>query len=84
MIASLELVGVSAGGTIERFTVFRVKSPEGFYGDYSKQTNENGLDYLLRITTEIVRRERERFAICQNRRCEKAFVGERKNRSNLL
>jgi hypothetical protein len=67
---------------IERFTIFKVKSPEGsFYADHSRE-GETAHDILLRIATDILKRERERFGICQNQpRCGKAFVSERKRRA---
>lgn len=69
-------------GPQERFTVFRVKSPEGaFYADHSGHTDETALDVLLGVATTVAKRERERFGICQNPRCGTAFVAERKNRA---
>jgi hypothetical protein len=68
-------------GKVERFTVFRVRSPEGaIYADHSGQ-GASLHDILLAIATDILKRERERFGICQNQRCGKAFVSERKRRA---
>lgn len=63
-------------GPTERFSVFsrefRATLP-----------NETDLDFLLGAATDLVKRERERFGICQNKGCKKMFVAERKNRAKF-
>jgi hypothetical protein len=69
-------------GITERFTVFRGRSTDGnFYGDFAPERNQTALDILLGLATKVVKRERERFAICENPRCGVAFVSERKRRA---
>ena len=66
---------------VERFTIFKVKSPEGaYYADHSGE-GTSVHDILLGIATDVLKRERERFGICQNTRCGNAFVSERKRRA---
>ena len=66
---------------VERFTIFRVRSPEGaYYADHSDE-GATAHDILLGTATRVLNRERERFGICQNARCGNAFVSERKRRA---
>jgi len=67
---------------VERFRIFRRRSPEGVH--YVDNTGGDGIsvpDILLGIATDVLKRERERFGICQNLRCGNPFVAERKNRA---
>jgi hypothetical protein len=76
-----------APAPVERFTVFRIVSLDenghsAVSGSHASQRNESTLDILLGTATKVVKRESERFAICQNPRCQSlAFVAERRRRA---
>lgn len=76
-----------APAPVERFTVFRVMSLDKHghsmgFATHASNTNESTLDILLGTATKVVKREAERFTICQNQRCNSpAFVAERKRRA---
>jgi hypothetical protein len=62
----------------QRFEVFtRERNSPRFYFSYAVA---EPLESLLDMATTIVMRERERFGICANPRCENPFVAERKRR----
>lgn len=64
-----------------RFTVFKDVHPPGVHYAQNSGSGFGLLDRLMIRATRLIERERDRFGICKNRRCEKMFVAERKNRA---